>query len=320
MTAPVAWDFAPRFMFDAEIQGPLPDGEGWGGEPGTRSEPRSSHQRKGQNPLARFIRIPNSRSVLTAPVVLSFLTLSFLTCGCFHTSRSQLESSGGAFAPLPPVFLSGPAGVLLTNAEGFSAHVVMKSESLDPQQNGTSGALLGRAGKLLFAPDPGKVDKKYSQGGFSFIWDVATGHGTVLSEALQAYAPVTASVSPTNLITHPAGTASGSAVGQAGGAEEAIVESADGSHTIFQIMRSSDLKGFPVYINCVSNVPPFTLVFSKIRLESPPADLFVTPNGFTKYESAEAMITELVMRQHNLRRQRSGGTPGEPIYDYRQSR
>ena len=290
MTAPTDRDFAPRFM---NFQGAV-----------LIACPVPTH--------------PNPRPGLTAPVALSFLTLSLLISGCAHTE--QETAAAGAFAPLPPAFLSGPAGLLLTNAEGFSAHVVMKSESLIPQLNGTSGDLLGRAGKLLFAPDPGKLDKKYSRGGFSFIWDVATGHGTVLSEALQAYAPVSVSVSPTNLITRPAGAASAGAAGQAGEAEEAIVESSDGSRATFQILRSNDLKRFPTYINCVSNVPPFTLSFSKIRLAPPPADLFAPPNGFTKYESAEAMITELVMRQHNLRRGRSGGATSEPIYDYRQRR
>jgi len=245
--------------------------------------------------------------------------VSVLVSGC-HTSRTDLEGASD-IEPLPPAFLSGPAGLLLTNVEGFSAHLVMTSNSLEPQQDGTSGELLGRAGKLLFAPGPGKLNKKYSRGGFSFIWDVATGHGTVLSEALQAYAPVSVSVSPTNLILHPARAASPNLSGQAGEAEEAIVDLANGSRATFQLVRAADLKGFPLHISSVSNTPPFTLTFSKIRLTSPPPELFVPPNGFTKYESPEAMMTELIMRQHNLKRGRSGSpSSSEPIYDYRQRR
>src|SRR5439155_22002408 len=119
------------------------------------------------------------------------------------------------------------------------------------------------------------------RGGFRFIWDVATAHGTVLSEALQAYAPVSVSASPTNLISHPAGGASPNLNGQAG-EEEAIVDLANGSRAAFRLVRAADLKGFPLHISSVSNIPPFTLSFSKIRLASPPAELFVPPNGFTK--------------------------------------
>jgi hypothetical protein len=247
------------------------------------------------------------------------VTVSVLISGC-HTSRTDLEAASN-IEPLPPAFLSGPAGLVFTNVEGFSAHVVMTSNSLEPQPDGTSGELLGRAGKLLFAPGPGKLNKKYSRGGFSFIWDVATGHGTVLSEALQAYAPVSVSISPTNLIIHPAGAASPNLSGLAGEAEEAIVDLANGSRATFRLVRAADLKGFPLHLSSVSNIPPFTLSFSKIRLASPPAELFVPPNGFTKYESPEAMMTELLMRQHNLKRGGSGSTStSEPIYDYRQRR
>ena len=291
------------------------------GLPGFKTPASAAKLLEGASLPGLFLRIPQRRLAHTAPGVLFLLTLSLLVAGCAHTSRSELEA-GGAFAPLPPVFLTGPAGVLLTNAEGFSAHVVMKSDSLEPQQNGTSGELLCRGAKLLFAPDPGKQNKKYSRGGFSFIWDVATGHGTVLSEALQAYAPVSVNASSTNLITHPAGAASEAAGGHAGEVEEDIVELTDGSRAVFRVVRAADLKRFPVHLSSVSNMPPFTLSFSKIRLVSPPTDLFVPPNGFTKYESAEAMMTELVMRQHNLRRGRSGGSSGtsEPVYDYRQRR
>ena len=313
MTAPTDPGSAPRSARGGEIQGAR-------GVPRSKTPAPAGKLLEGASLLALFFRIPQPRLAHTAAVVLSLLTLSLLIAGCAHTSRTELEA-GGAFAPLPPVFLTGPAGVLLTNVEGFSAHVVMTSNSLEPQQNATSGELLGRGGKLLFAPGPGKLNKKYSRGGFSFIWDVPAGHGTVLSEALQAYAPVSVSASPTNLISHPAGGASPSLNGQAGEEGEAIVDLANGSRATFRLVRAADLKGFPLHLSSVSNIPPFTLSFSKIRLASPPAELFVPPNGFTKYESPEAMMTELLMRQHNLKRVRSGsGSTSEPIYDYRQRR
>jgi hypothetical protein len=195
----------------------------------------------------------------------------------------------------------------------------MKTDSMNPQQNVTSGELFGHQSRLLFAPDPAKLDKKYARGGFTFIWDVAAGHGTVLSEALQAYAPVTVSVSPTNLTFHPA-PAVENVAGKPNEAEEAFIQSSDGSRTAFRVVRAQELHRFPVFISSLSNLPPFTISLSKVRLQTPPADLFAVPNGFTKYDSAEAMMTELVMRQHNLRRDRSTPSTSEPIYDSHQRR
>jgi hypothetical protein len=60
----------------------------------------------------------------------------------------------------------------------------------------------------------------------------------------------------------------------------------------------------PVRIKCSVNGTPHTLTLSKIRLESPPDDLFLPPSDFTKYASAETMMNELVARQQNLKRKR----------------
>jgi hypothetical protein len=49
--------------------------------------------------------------------------------------------------------------------------------------------------------------------------------------------------------------------------------------------------------------------FSRIRLETPPNDLFLPPSDFTKYASAEAMMHELVARQQNLKRKRGWQPP-----------
>src|SRR5207245_9033610 len=104
--------------------------------------------------LTRLSRIP--RPARTGSVLLFLVLASLLISGC-HTSRTDLEAASG-LEPLPPAFLSGPAGLLLTNVERFSAHVVLTSDSPEPQQNGTSGELVGRAGTLLVVPCPGRFD------------------------------------------------------------------------------------------------------------------------------------------------------------------
>jgi hypothetical protein len=80
------------------------------------------------------------------------------------------------------------------------------------------------------------------------------------------------------------------------------VTASDGAATFFQVWRATDLKGVPLRIICPSNGMPMTLTLSKVRLETVPADLFVPPNGFSKYDSVEAMMTELAMRGMNLGR------------------
>jgi hypothetical protein len=238
--------------------------------------------------------------------------LALLVCGCSSDRGEEgiRALNSATFAPLPPAFLSGPAALLLTNSQGFSAHVTLAGSLTAAPQSFTSGQLLARAGNLLFAPDPGVHDKKTPLGGFTYVWDVARNQGFVLCEALQGYAPASAHVAPTNLIVHAGGAAGPNVDGHPCTTEEATVEIADGSRANFQILRASDLKQLALRINTYSDSTPFTLSLSKVRLESPAAELFAPPEGFTRFPSAETMLTELVLRQNNLKR--PPGSSAEP--------
>ena len=83
---------------------------------------------------------------------------------------------------------------------------------------------------------------------------------------------------------------------------EATVAASDGSATVLRLWRATDLKGLPVRITCAANGTPLTLTLSKVRLEALPDDLFLPPNGFTKYDSAKALMNELAARQQNYKR------------------
>ncbi len=85
-------------------------------------------------------------------LVCPLLLLAGLLSGCFSSSDSK-NISGIAVEALPPVFLTGPAAAVLTNAGAFSAHVVMSNHLRMPKT--VSGELFARAGKLLFAAEPG---------------------------------------------------------------------------------------------------------------------------------------------------------------------
>lgn len=72
-----------------------------------------------------------------------------------------------------------------------------------------------------------------------------------------------------------------------------------------------DLRRFAVRINSATNSTFLSLNFSSVRLEAPSSELFQPPDGFTKYDSAEALMNELMVRQQNLKRSTTD-TTGEP--------
>lgn len=250
-----------------------------------------------------------------ALLTLACLFQTLLLNGCSSSPGARGNETVGSSSSLPPVFLSGPAAVLLTNRDGFSAHIVLSHDSASPLEKNSSGELLGREGKLLFAPEQGKREKKYSSAGFSFISDVGKRQSFVLSEALQGYAPASMEVGATNVAINTKSTTDKKIDGHMCELEEATVAMSDGSHGSFQVLRAADLKGFPLRISSISNTAPFTVSFSKIRIESPSAELFAPPRSFTKYDNVEMMVTELILRQHKLKGGPAAGT--EPVHDYR---
>ena len=106
---------------------------------------------------------PAQARLLGAPILL----LAVLAAGCSHSPK--YGDRAGAFeavpAPLPPLFLNGPMALLLTNLDGFRAHVVLESGAPPQTAQMAAGELMVRGGKLLFAPAPGGAAKKQARGG-----------------------------------------------------------------------------------------------------------------------------------------------------------
>src|SRR5262249_3462379 len=149
--------------------------------------------------------------------------------------------------------------------------------------------------KLLFTPDYNGSAKDRARGGeLSFIWDTAENKGYVLSETLQAYAPCALSLRATNIVAAVETGPAQKVEGHLCEVQAATVTMSDGSTAQFRVFRATDLKGLAIRIVSATNSPSQTVSLSKIRLESPPPDLFLPPNGFTKYNSGEAMLDELV--------------------------
>jgi hypothetical protein len=239
--------------------------------------------------------------------------LGMLATGC--ASRRDSARQGGfmrVFTPQPPSFLTSRAAVLLTNWPGFSAQVEVQAGGSPGQERNSSGQLFGRGSKLLYAPVSGEgSDTRRQPAGYSFIWDVAENRGYVLSEALQGYAPVSSSLRVTNVDVGTSKTGAQKFAGHPCDSVTATARTADGVAAEFELLRAMDLNGFPVRIQGDGKTSPFTLSFSKVRLEAPPTALFSPPSDFTKYISPETMADELAGRQNNLKRKTN--EPTEPM-------
>jgi hypothetical protein len=213
------------------------------------------------------------------------------------------------YTPRMPSFFDGAGAVLLTNYGGFSAQ--LKAQGSASGEETTSGKILGRGSKLLYAPNPEETKERNNTAGeFSFVWDTATGVGFVMSEALQGYATVAIKSAVTNVWVAAGQPIAEKINGQPCEVAQALVQFSDGKTSVFDVFRASTLRGFPLRIRSGTNTPPLTVEFSKVRFETPPEDLFVLPEGYTKYPSPEAISDELAARQLNLRR-------GKRIFDSR---
>jgi len=230
------------------------------------------------------------------------LLVALALAGCSH-SRPEDHYVGFAsavFAPQPPPFLKGPMGLLLTNTDVFSARATMTG-AMPEWPDAISGELLGRGSKLAFAFVPEKKTKKHpGAGGLIFIWDVAQKSGFILSDTLQGYAPISSSVGFSNLTVSPSPGGPQRIEGHRCQPQQVNVTRADGTVSVLQAWRAADLNGFPVRMTSAAN-PLVTVNISQIRLGPPSADLFAPPDSFTKYASAEAMMTEMTIREQHLK-------------------
>ncbi len=250
---------------------------------------------------------------LPAAVALSALSILLLVWGCSSSDDKIMRVSERYGSPTVPKFMTGPASLLLTNVDGFSAELVMQTPVSADKSDVVSGELLGRGGKLLFAPSANKSKgKKNRSGGFLYIWDVASNTGYVLSEALQGYAPVPSGARFGGVSASPARPSAERVDGHPCEVGDVLVGLSNGSSQSFHVWQATDLKGFPARVASAADAanPAFTISFSKIELLAPSKSLFEPPEDFTKYESMDQMMTEIVSRQEGGKK-----TPSERYED-----
>lgn len=212
-----------------------------------------------------------------------------------------------------PPLLTSPVSVLLSNSVGFSAHVtVVQNTTTQANAPALSGELVARQGRLFWTP---ATPKSRSTDGmhqsFSFIWNVSQSSGYVLSEALQGYAPLTASLRYTNAIIapDPENSVLGKLEGHRCASKQITALSNDGTTHRFKAWCAADLNGLPLKILLAGDDPASTVLLSQVRLEEPLPDMFEPPNGFTRYENTGAMAKELMLRQQSLHRRPESENP-----------
>ena len=75
---------------------------------------------------------------------LSLLLVASLAAGCAHSGKNATGRLAVEPVPQPPVFLTGPMALLLTNVGGFRARVVLEDGA--PARQLAAGELMGRGG------------------------------------------------------------------------------------------------------------------------------------------------------------------------------
>jgi hypothetical protein len=247
---------------------------------------------------------------------LAIVLITALGPGCAHSDNRKKEeiaaSIGGIASPAVPSFLNGAMAVLLTNVDGFRAHVMLEGSPSTSRTNLFSGELMSRDGKLFFAPEPGAHEGKHSRAeDFSYIWNVEENRGFLLCGPLQGYAPISSNTGISNVVVVATGDSSSPerVAGYPCVKSEVKVVSSDGAETTLLVWRARDLKAIPVRIVRTVSGAPLIVTLSKIRLDLPPNDIFLPPSDFTKYSSAEGMMNELVARQQNVKRKKGWQPP-----------
>ncbi len=236
------------------------------------------------------------------------LALGILLAGC--ANHREFSGAEQRAISTPPAFLTGPMALLLSNANSFSAQLSYETRTAWGSTQTVTGSFTGAESKVAFQPALSKSSHKNSEARMSFVWNTAQGSGYAINDALQGYAPFAGNVQFTNVISSKLNSMPEKISGYECEEENATVLGADGSVNQVRVWRAADLRGFPLRISSGTTTNTVLLTLSKIQFGQP-AEFLMSQEGFTKYDSPDAMVTELIARQHNLNR-REGQSFGSP--------
>ena len=236
---------------------------------------------------------------------------ALFVAGCSSNKGSITSHGVQGLSAKPPAFLAGPSGVLLTNIDGFTAHVTITSPVPGQETKTASGEILGRYGRFLYTPMTGigvnKLTRKSGKA-MSFIWDVPKNLGYALNSALQAYAPISASVEISSVQWNSnAPRVAESVNGHPCHKVEATVNISGGAAVHFAVWQADDAQQFPVRIETIDGARPMTVDFENIHFQTLPADALRPPDEFKKYDNGDMMVNELMIRETTTAKKKNSG-------------
>ena len=261
--------------------------------------------------------MPNSTNVELAPlrrgaeILILGIVFALLTGGCASQHSGFAKRGAEIWLPKVASVTATPLAPILTFGTAFESLFTLTlgdNPGVSPQ---VSGQLVVGGGKLRL--EIAKVNgKTLRTGDFGVVWDTVAQRGYVFSEALQGYAPINDPVFCTNLVTQAMAGEVGSIDGHPVKQANVTVMQNDGQTLTVQLSSAGDSKDLPLKIERLTGGDySFTLALAKIGMITPAEDLFLPPDGFTKYDNETAMLNELTQRQQNM----SGGGYGRGDYD-----
>lgn len=222
-----------------------------------------------------------------------FGAIILLALAACTSAEKQLTQEISQITPAqPPAFLNADVAGLFGKAD-FSARVEVQ-KGVPGTRPPMVGELSGRNGSLFFIEDHGKK----TPGGLSVLWDAPTQTAYLLDEPLQGYAPIRNAITNGPLEVVVAGEEN---VGPEP-CRKSILQRVVGAEMVpvLIVWRGVTQRDLPLKIQMTNSPGAVTLTLSRIRFQTPPADLFALPNGFKRYESTDVMISELLKRRTDL--------------------
>lgn len=216
-----------------------------------------------------------------------------LAAACVNTEKEFGDELQRVTPPQPPMFLNSDVANLFGSAN-FIARVEVH-RGIPGTRPPTVGELSGRNGSLFFISDEQRATRGIA-GGMSVLWDSPTKTAFLLNEPLQGYAPIR------NASTNGPGEVVEAGEEEVNGerARKTIINQPAGSVSVptLIIWRGLAHQDLPVRIQTTNSTQSVLINLSRIRFQTPQADLFALPNGFKAYPTTEAMMNELLIRRN----------------------
>lgn len=222
--------------------------------------------------------------------------------GCASAPQPEWEDGRIDLETRPPLPLEPAVAWLFTNQPPFQAKVAITRPGDSADHKPAPARLAGAGGRLHYTTD--YRDRDDQPRNMSFVWDATTESGYAMSEALQGYAQVAAAGRLASVqAQEPEGALFEKIDRQETRRRKYLATLENGATMEVNVWESTEARGFPMRIEGRTSAGTVTATLSDVRFENPPAGLFVPPEGFSRFESTDRMVSELLRRLTVRRRQ-----------------